>query len=151
MSDLFLLNLEKIFIYIRYDLERIENRNIILCVINIINEFECDNNELCKQIKSLSLELGKCIILSNKIDIKIANRMVYGQFLIDTLNFFLRLLNDNEYEKSYDVIDILHAVPNVIIVNEKKSKRLFYKTYIKRFSKKWKEHYFDKVKVLFEG
>ena len=150
MSDLFLLNLEKIFIYVRYDLERIENKNIILCVINVINEFECNNDELYKQIKKLSLELSKCIILSHENEIKIVNRMVYGQFLIDSLDFFLKLLNDNEYEKAYDVIDILHAVPNVIIINEKKSKRLFYKTYIKKFSRKWKEHYFDKMKVLFK-
>ena len=99
MSDLFLHNLEKIFIFIRYDLKKIENKHIILCVINVINNFECNNNE---------------------------------------------------HEKAYDVIDILHAVPNVIIINERKSKRLFYKTYIKKFSRKWKEHFFDKMKVLFK-
>ena len=62
----------------------------------------------------------------------------------------LILIDNKEYEKIYDVIDILHVVPNVVSVNKKTSKKDFYKIYIKKFSKKWNDKFFLRMKHYFK-
>lgn len=149
MSDVFLLNLERIFIYIRSDLKRSENRQIILLVINVIDKLQCSNEELCLCINSYIKLYNEQTTLCGIDDESISKRLIFKQFLIDSLLYLLALIDNNEYEKAYDVIDILHAIPNVININHKKSKKDFYMSYIKKFNHKWKDKFFIKMKPLF--
>ena len=149
MSDLFLLNLERIFIYIRSDLKRSENRQIIILVLNVIENLQCSNEELCLCMNSY-MELYNTTMTSDVHNEELSERFVFRQFLKETLYYLLILIDNKEYEKIYDVIDILHVVPNVVSVNKKTSKKDFYKIYIKKFSKKWNDKFFLRMKHYFK-
>ena len=47
------------------------------------------------------------------------------------------LLNQNEYEKAYDLIDSFHCLPDIVADNNFSIPKSFWKTYTKCYRNKW--------------
>ena len=49
----------------------------------------------------------------------------YKHFIVETLLFFKDLLFSKQYKVAYQMADILHVLPDVILDNEKNPKKIF--------------------------
>ena len=51
-----------------------------------------------------------------------------------------------EYKMAYDIADMLHVLPEIVIANQKKRLKQYWKIYVKPFHKKWKCNIFNEFK-----
>ena len=47
---------------------------------------------------------------------------------------------------AYDIADMLHVLPEIVIANQKKRLKQYWKIYVKPFHKKWKCNIFNEFK-----
>ena len=60
------------------------------------------------------------------------------------------LLKLNQYDEAYDVVDAVHALPEIFAEGRTRWLRDYWKTYIVPLNKKWKKKYFIQWKSFFK-
>ena len=68
------------------------------------------------------------------------------EFIIRALEFMKEHLLHQNYETAYDIADMLHVLPEIVVDNKKKELKLYWKGYVKPFQKKWKCKVFNEWK-----
>lgn len=62
--------------------------------------------------------------------------------IIDFVKIAIQIMADslksNKFEIAYDIADMLHVLPDVVIQKEKKGLKKYWKTYVEKFNNKWK-------------
>ena len=133
LTKVLLNNLTIIMVYMRNDISNKEN----IIITSILLDAFCDNinnDQMCDNIaltnvpwnSQLKRDIDNCSESCNEY---------YKHFIVETLLFFKDLLFSKQYKVAYQMADILHVLPDVILDNEKKSKKDFWKTFIIPFEK----------------
>lgn len=141
-------NLERIFIWMRFDIENQNNEQITDIIIQSITQ-NLTNLELYKAISNLMPE-WKTRLISNRPDQKdLRCSSEITLFIIKALKFLKISLQTQHYQISYDITDILQGLYGVLLANSKKSLKQYWKIYIKPFQKKHHTTIFQEFKNTF--
>ena len=162
MEKPFLLNLHRLFVYIRSDIERVENKAILETAITTL-ENDSNNDFLVDSFKKLHLyesninhtveDIAICdIIQTNNID----NGIVYSkeklkEMLLYAMEKLLYLLHKKAYEEAYDLTDAIHVLPELIAQEICENNDSFWEVYIEPIRHKWNIDYFDDYRDYFKG
>jgi len=140
-------NLKTIFIFIRFDIKNKKNVQVTDAVIKIIEE-NCTLEEMCKKILNIMPEWTEQLIIEGN-EKKLICKKELKIFIIRALELMkisIELQND---KMAYDIADMLHALPDIIIANRKNCLKEYWKIYVKPVQKKWK--IFKEFKYVFHG
>ncbi len=138
-------NLQKIYVFLRFDIKDKNNSHVIDIIINVINN-NISNEKMCRMIfyimpkwkRQLMDEEGEGQELIFNIQIK--------QFIIRALELMKTNILIQEYEIAYDIADMLQGLPEIVIANNKKGLKKYWKIYVKPFQKKWRCKTFNEWK-----
>lgn len=141
-------NLEKIFILMRFDIKNQNNGQIADIVIQSINQ-NFTSSELCKAVSSLMPEWKAHFVSSTSAKKDLACSEEITSFIIKALEFFKINLQTQQYQISYDIVDILQGLYGIVLSNSKQSLKNYWKIYIKPFHKKHHTTIFQEFKNTF--
>ena len=135
MNKSVLINLHRIMVFIRFDIKNKRN-NDILCIL--IQSFDglIDNKDMCDAIVRIMPDWKVQLIREELEDLFIHEKII--EFVKKAMEIARDNLNTNEFDIAYDIADILHVLPDIVIQNDKKGLKKYWKVYIERFNKKWK-------------
>ncbi len=134
-------------VYIRKDIKNKANIDIISILLEVFGN-NLTNNHMCDNIALINVSWYRQLKHEDK-NCTGNNIEYYNKFIVDTLLFLMDLLSSQQYEMAYQVVDILHILPNVILKRGKKSKKDFWKTFIRPFEKNNNITFFKKMKKDF--
>lgn len=138
-------NLQRIFVFIRFDIKDKNNSHVIDTIINVIND-NIRNNEMCHMIFYLMPRWkGQLIVEEGELQELIFNSKL-KEFTIRALELMKTYIMAQEYELAYELADMLHALPEIVIDKNKKGLKQYWKNYVKPFQKKWKCNIFNEWK-----
>lgn len=138
-------NLQRIFVFIRFDIKDKNNSHVIDIVIKVIDN-DMTNDEMCKMIVCLMPKWkGQLILKECDMQEIMLNRQL-KEFIIRALEFMKEHLLYQNYGTAYDIADMLHVLPEIVVDNKKKELKLYWKDYVKPFQKKWKCKVFNEWK-----
>lgn len=138
-------NLQRIFVFLRFDIKNENNYEIIDIIIKVINNNN-SNNEMCEMIL-YTMPKWKGQLISEEDGMKeLIFDVQLKQFIIRALEVMKTNILIQQYEIAYDIADMLQGLPEIAIANNKKGLRQYWKVYVKPFQKKWKCTIFDEWK-----
>lgn len=143
MADPLLGNFTKAAVYLRSNIENPENLQVVAILTEAFRH-NISNNEMCDKLKALNvpyvyaLEYDTGEALSEEDEVKCG-------FILKSLLYLQELLTEKQFEKAYDIVDILHVFPDVRL-NEKKSSKAFWKCFVCPFEKKYHDRFFEELK-----
>ena len=129
----FFENMYRILVFIRADIYHSNNIKFVKVLLFSINE-ELTNSVMAERIFCISSELKHQLILQDG-DICIMSKEA-KDFALSSLHILCKELEEKRYDFAYDMADMLHAFPHVIICNDKKQIRNYWRTYVKPIMKK---------------
>ena len=145
MDSNMLINLYRIFVNLRTNINNPKNVEIIEVIADCINEKK-DNekllNLLCSKydyINQLLYGNGYIVIDNNNI----------SEFIISMLTLTKISIIEENYELSYDAIDLIHFLPELMINYDQKQLKKYWNRNVRHFSKKWKIEIFKRSKQYF--
>ena len=147
VSNIFLCNFSIIMVHIRKDIKNKVNIDIISILLEVFGN-NLNNNNMCADIASINVSWYRQLKHEDENSITY-NVEYYNQFIADTLLFLMYLLSSQQYEMAYQIVDILHILPDVILKKGKKSKKDFWKTFIIPFEENNNISFFKKMKKRF--
>ncbi len=128
MCRYFLENVFRILVYIRADIYNLRNIGLIRSLTTVIDE-ELTNSELIKLIEPVVPELRQQLIVQDG-ELCII-REEDKAFLMKVLNKMCEALEVKNYDVAHDLVDMLHVFPEVIVANDKKRTKEYWKIYVK--------------------
>jgi len=145
--ELLLKNFIAIAVYLRNDITNPVNTDIVSAVIKAF-EGNISNDEMCSKICEAEplmaerLEYGQAeYALSEESRIKY-------DFICESLKYLYEQLNLRNYDRAYNLADLLHVFPDVML-NDKNSKKLYWKIYVLGYKKRCNDSFFDKYRNMF--
>lgn len=133
--------MQRILVFIRSDInseKNIELVNIlIICMENRMNNFEL--------IKLLNGKLDLKQQLIQDAGLECVDDKNISDFILTVLKYTNDALKSQNYNMAYDLVDMLHVLPDVIITGEKKQLKKYWNIYVKPFIKKWKNNEIARV------
>lgn len=145
MDKSLMINIHRILVFIRFDIRNPINIKLLESIVECIRE-KSGNGKLLEIlsdeqhiIKQLLLEESELYENRNNID----------EFLLIILEDILNMLNSGDYDIAYEMVDLIHILPELIISNNKKDLRVYWKLNIKQYSKKKKNDLAKKSKKYF--
>jgi len=134
----FLVNLFRICIFIRSDIKRFKNEEILEIVLKSWN----DKIILSEIVNELPL-------VNTQKDFDIYVDYVLEKFLLHAFERLKTLLKNKLYEEAYDLVDAIHGLPELLLRQEIKHMRDFWNVYIEPMRRKWGDCYFQEFKGFF--
>ena len=144
MDKNMLINFHRILVFIRFDIYRLENKLIIDLMVNsLINNYpnsifvEAVNKELsqCRKINDISCDLftttNDCI---NDVELNEIVRCV----LLPIMEKIQLLIKNEIYDEAYEIVDVTHALVEVLANSETSNLHDFWKIYMEPLISKWK-------------
>ena len=77
---------------------------------------------------------------------ELALDMQLKEFIIRALELVKKYMLIQEYEIAYDIVDMLHGLPEIIIADNEKGLKQYWKNYVRPFQRKWKCKEFNEWK-----
>ncbi len=151
ISDYDLLDLSAVFKLMRSDIFNENNVMILTKVIDVLSKGETDyiDNQIrmaLASISSLDKEKWKFVYCNNVyVTYKFLKNKIIYSILIQSCMVIKEALAKHELEKSYDLLDCIHCLPEIIADNKLKIPKNYWKTHIAIYRKKW-----DKMFLLNE-
>ena len=140
MCNNFFENMHRILVYVRSEIHNNENIELVrilgLCISN-----NMPNEEMVKIIIDMYPVLTQQLILPND--------EIYGlsaeakDYVLCALQIISNALEEKDYELDYDMVDVLHVFPHVVIANEKRQIKSYWKVYVKPIIKRVKNKGYD--------
>lgn len=151
MSKNFWINFHRIMVFIRFDIYSAYNYEVINIIIDSIKN-RSSNDEMCTNvIRIVPMWKNQLLLKGRGEDCEIQEDKEIVKFVVCALeNIKDYLINDN-YDISYDLLDILQALPDMECYFQKTYLKKYWKIYIKPFEKKWKRSIFEDVEYIFKG
>lgn len=143
MSAPLLGNFIKAAVYLRSDIENPENLQVVSVLIKAFRH-NISNNEMCDKLKALNVPYGYALEYDTGEALSEEDEVKCG-FILKSLLYLQELLTEKQFEKAYDIVDILHVFPDVRL-NDKSSSKAFRKLFIRRYEKKYHDKFFDEMK-----
>lgn len=142
-------NLQRIFVFLRFDIKNKNNSQIIDIIINVINN-NTNNDEMCKMIFYI-MPKWKGQLISEEDELQeLIFDMQLKQFIIRALELMKTNILIQQYEIAYDIADMLQGLPEIVIANNKKGLKQYWEIYVKPFQKKWGCTTFNEWKNFFK-
>lgn len=138
-------NLQRIFVFLRFDIKNKNNSQVIDILIEVINNNN-KNKEMCKMICNIMPKWKEQLIVEEDEGQELIFNIKLKQFIIRALELMKTNILIQEYEIAYDIADMLQGLPEIIIANNKNGLKQYWKIYVKPFQKKWKCKTFNKWK-----
>jgi len=138
MDRVFLINIHRIFVIIRSNINNNENIKLLSLVKNNFDRGGL-NATFLNDIYSLQLMLKNPILdyLSNEISTSIDFDQRFNRIFIFVLTKTIQLLQENATEQAYDLIDAFHVLPELVADEIKVDYADFYNIYVKPLSSRW--------------
>lgn len=129
------INIERIMVFLRFNIK--DKTNIdILSIIKSFTNAEITEEKFYTEIIDIRTKWKNQLIKS-----EINNKMIQDAeeclFLIKFISYAIQSIEENNFCKAYDIIDMLHAFPEVVLNGEDDSKKNFEKVYLLAIIKKW--------------
>ncbi len=124
------VNFERVMVFVRSDIQDEKNGEIIgVCQKMFAKDISGD--EMVERITQLKPEWGKQFLKEVSDDHKIENQEAY--YLVQKCLWFVkRHLVRKEYAEAYELVDILHAYPGVVLHGDDESQQSFDDIYMSR-------------------
>lgn len=135
MNESMLINFQIVMVFMRLDIKNKENKYILGIVIRAFDG-KLDNQEMYEALVirkpdwKTQLKYGEttCHLISEKI---------IG-FVRMALCMMEEYLATNAYDAAYDIADLLHVLPDIVIRGNEKQLKRYWKVYVRPYEKKWK-------------
>ena len=72
------------------------------------------------------------------------------QFIVRAVELMRDNLEIQHYDLAYDLADMLHALPDIVLANGKNGLKNYWKIYVKPVQKKWNCDLLEEFKYLFK-
>jgi len=141
---------------IRNDIQNESNKKILLKIISVfdVREDVLEDNQIRKALSTID-KLDKehwYYIYHNNIYVNhqfLKNNHIY-ELLKKMCKELNGLLEDNNFERAYDLADTFHCLPDIIADNNFTIPKSFWKNYIKPYSDKWDKNFLieERRKIL---
>lgn len=135
MCHNFLENMHRILVYVRSDIYNNENTELVKILGLCIND-NMSNEEMVKIIIDMYPVLMQQLILQNDEICRLSAEA--KDYVLCVLQIISNALEEKDYELAYDMVDVLHVFPHVVISNEKRQIKSYWKVYVKPIIKRVK-------------
>lgn len=128
------INFERIMVFIRADISKFEN----IKIITILEEFfegKLNQQEMLRQIVNIMPQWKNQLLLESKGFCK--ENEVENSFVLQSLRYVKNSFSKEQLEVAYDLVDMLHAFPGVVLNDEAEGKEAFKKVYLEPVVKRW--------------
>lgn len=150
MDKNMLINFYTIMIAMRFDIKNKENKDLICILMKVFNG-SINNKEMCDAIVRIMPD-WKARLKFEESEYYFIQKEIM-EFIRTAMRMIKDNLNADGFDIAYDITDMLHALPDIIIQqNKKQSKRCwrsYWKIYVDPVYKKWKCHTLTKYKKFF--
>lgn len=150
MNESMLINFYRIMIKLRFDIKRKENKDI-LCIL--IGAFEglMNNKEMCNAIVKIVPDWEAQLKYEEAEYYLIQKERI--EFIKAAIHIMRDNLNTNKFDIAYDIADMIHVFPDIVVQQKKKHWRRcwrkYWKVYVEPFHKKWNCDTFVEYKKFF--
>ena len=146
MNKSILINLQRIMVFLRFDIKNKRN-NDILCILIQAFDGLISNKEMCDAIVKIMPDWKTQLKYEESENQFVQEKVI--EFVKKAMQILGDSLSTHEFDIAYDIADILHVLPDIVIQNEKKSLKKYWKVYIEGFNKKWQCDALAKFKRYF--
>lgn len=149
------VNLERIFIFIRFDIRNKDNYQVVDIIIKAIKN-NVNNEEMCKMIFKIMPKWRTQLVVKGMEDKEMIIPGKLEIFLIRAVELIKDTISTQEYEIAYDTADILQGLYGIVIGMQKRWRRYwqkkkwkqYWQQYLKPFQKKWDYDVFYEFKHI---
>lgn len=138
----------RILVLIRSEIENKSNAAILGKLIDSMQN-ENTQEELIYSINQISPlyseMLGASISIEDNRTLTPKQEKIYTYIMEYALGLIYDQIMKTQYEYAYDIVDCIHAFPDVFIKADKKTLKRYWKIYIEPIRKKWDGRLFDEV------
>lgn len=150
MDKNMLINFYTIMITIRFDIKNKENKDIV-CILMKAFDGLINNKEMCDAIVKIMPDWRARLKYEESEYYFIPKEVI--EFMKTAIHIMKDSLNTDRFDIAYDIADMLHVLPDIIIQRNKKQLkrcwRSYWKVYVEPLYKKWKCDAFTKYKKFF--
>ena len=156
MEKNFLINLHRLFVVIRNDINNPENKRIVEIILESLNE-KAPNKNLIKKIKSIDNKKSIALLKTKKkcfFVLAKSNAVNYGdihKILIYSVNKIQPLLIKGAYEEAYAVVDAIHCLPEIFADGRINNLGDYWTSYIEPIRDEWGKDYFNELHHIFRN
>jgi len=130
-------NFKTILVFMRFDIKNDKNAQVAGIIIDVIK-----NNSTFAQMKKMVTnvmpEWNNQLIAKNSKEKSINNKKEEVLFFIKAMELLKNSFMLHDYEMAYDLADMLHAFPDIVISGQKNSLKNYWRIYVRPVQKKWK-------------
>lgn len=120
-------NMYRILVLIRSNIRDKKNIEVLEVLITSV-EKEWKNTEVIGVISEIMPDLKRQLLLQNDKCYKLTDEA--KEYLLRTLHIAQKGLIESRYDVAYDVVDMLHVFPHVIIANDRQQTEDYWKIYV---------------------
>ena len=126
MNESMLINFYRIMIKLRFDIKRKENKDI-LCILIRAFEDLMNNKEMCNAIVKIVPDWEAQLKYEEAEYYLIQKERI--EFIKTAIHIMIDNLNTNKFDIVYDIADMLHVFPDIVIQQKKKHWRRCWRKY----------------------
>lgn len=146
MNENMLNNIQRIMVFLRSDIKNKKNIDIIYILIQAFDGL-INNKEMCDEIIKIIPDWKTQLIYEGYEYCFVQKEII--DFVKIAIQIMVDSLRSNKFDIAYDIADILHVLPDVVIQKQKKGLKKYWKTYVERFNNKWKSDDLAKFRKYF--
>ena len=140
MCNNFLENMHRILVYVRSDIYNNENIELVRILSLCISE-NMSNDDMVNQITNISPVLKQQLILQDDEIYQLNTEA--KDYVLNSLQIILNELKEKDYDLAYEMVDALHVFPHVVITNDKRQIKSYWKVFVKPIIKRIRNKGYD--------
>lgn len=142
-------NLKRVFVFVRFEIKNDKNCQIADAILYGMKN-HVTNEELCDMLIQAMPEWKEKFHTKTEIKQEILYNEELEQFIVHAVELMKDHLEIQHYDLAYDLADMLHALPDIVLANEKNGLKNYWKIYVKPVQKKWDLKLLEEFKYLFK-
>lgn len=135
MNESTLTNFYRIMVFIRFDIKNEENKDIVCILIQAFDGL-INNKEMCDAIVKIMPDWKTQLRYEESEYYFIQKQII--EFAKTALYIMKESLATNAFEIAYDIADLLHVLPDIVLQKKTNQWKSYWKMYVEPFNKKWK-------------
>ena len=134
MNESTLTNFYRIMVFIRFDIKNEENKDIVCILIQAFDGL-INNKEMCDAIVKIMPDWKTQLRYEESEYYFIQKQII--EFAKTALYIMKESLATNAFEIAYDIADLLHVLPDIVLQKKTNQWNSYWKMYVDPFNKKW--------------
>ena len=127
MCKNFFENMHRILVLIRSDMQEENNTELLEFLITSIDK-GWKNTEMLESVSKILPDIKQQLVLEDDEVYEINNKA--KEYMLHVLRITWNALKEGNYELAYDLVDMLHVFPHLVISNDKKQIKDYWKIYV---------------------